>query len=135
MVNSHWLGSFPLSLVNFLPRGFSDHCPATTTLGVYRAKRFKPFQLFNYLLEHPNFMEIISEVWSCQIEGDPWYVLTSKLKRAKSALKRLNTSVGDLHNLVHLTRTNLYDFQQSLTPSSTFEQLLQEKRLIEGNQG
>lgn len=131
VVNDHWLSTFPMSLVNFMARGLSVHCPATTSLGINHERRFKNFQFFNHLIEHPNFKEAISEAWSVTYMGDPWYSLTRKLKRVKDSLKRLNSIVGDIHLRVQAARSALYDFQSSLPSPPSADQLSFQSSLVE----
>ncbi|XP_074361812.1 uncharacterized protein LOC141701995 [Apium graveolens] len=85
LINSAWHSSFPGSSANFLSRGLSDHCPAATSLGLDFKGGFKPFQFFNYLLEHPDFLKV------------------------------LNSVVGDIHLKVNEARTALSDFQNLMS--------------------
>lgn len=130
LVNSHWHNSFPLSLANFLPRGESDHCPAAVSFGLRHYQKPKPFQLFDFLLEHPDFISIVQEAWSHQFFGDPWYVVTSKLKLVKIGLKNLNKRHGNVHGAVDTSRTALFEFQAALPSLPSSDLLLEEKRLI-----
>lgn len=111
LVNDQWLLRFDMSRAQFLPRGLSDHNPAAVCLGLPRERIFKPFQIFQHLLDHPQFSEIVSDAWTDSVHGSPWYVLTTKLKRVKEGLKSLNGSFGNLHNKVNLSRQALLDFQ------------------------
>lgn len=129
LVNPSWLGSFALSHVKFLPRGLSDHCPVLVDLGTARNKLNKPFQIFNHIMAHPEFLNIVSSAWNTTVMGDPWYIVTSKLKRVKLALKQLNNNVGNLHNSVLLARNSLLQFQENLPSVPTPSQFDEEARL------
>lgn len=122
LVNSNWLTKFPLSLANFLQRGLSDHSPATVILGVSWKRIYKPFQFFNHLIDRSGFYNEIETAWGSTIGGDPWFILTSKLKLVKSAMIKLNKDSGNLHTNVETSRANLMHFQASMTANpSTFE--------------
>lgn len=130
MVNNSWLLNYDLSTANFLTRGFSDHCPAVIDLGVARTHNPKPFKCFDYLCDHPLFMSTVSSCWTTEVTGDPWYILTSKLKLVKAALKSLNHSIGDLHSRVNLNREVLASFQQNLQHPAPAELYAREQELI-----
>ncbi|XP_074355861.1 uncharacterized protein LOC141695520 [Apium graveolens] len=108
LVNAKWLSDFPLSYANFLPRGVSDHCPAA----------------------HPQFIPIVSEAWNCSIEGDPWWVLTNKLKRVEFALIRLNKDMGNVCTASRPAHNALLDFQNSLPQHPSLSQIENEALLI-----
>lgn len=130
LVNWAWHNSFPLSLPNFLPRGVSDYNPAAVSLGCPDHFRPKQFQFFHFMLDHPDFITTVQKAWEEHISGDPWYVVTSKLKKVKAALKLLNSRFGNIHATVDKSRAALYNFQSSLPTCPSPDQLLQEKTLI-----
>ena len=129
LVNDAWLSTFDFSMADFLPRGLSDHNPATVSLGISRETIKKPFQLFNHLLENDQFLSVVQSAWNNPIRGDKWYVLTTKLRLVKQALKEMNNSVGNLHVAVNSARNSLLSFQASLPPVPSREQRIDEGRL------
>lgn len=130
LVNEYWLENFDMSRAVFLPRGLSDHNPAAVTLGLHSDKIPKPFQVFNHLLELPDFIGVVKHAWEDNIEGDAWMVLTSKLKRVKMGLKELNTRNGNLNLKVEMARQNLLCFQSSMSPQSSQDVLAEEIKLM-----
>lgn len=67
-------------------------------------------------------MDVISEAWDQHVSGNPWYVLTIKMKKAKSALIKLNQNLDRLGYEVLLVKNDLLQFQSSLsTPHSEEE--------------
>lgn len=66
-----------------------------------------------------------------EVIEDPWFILTSKFKVLKQALKGLNHKVGNLHSLAKNTREALLNFQNQMPPSPSLEQFSEEKGLIE----
>ncbi|XP_017228236.1 uncharacterized protein LOC108203686 [Daucus carota subsp. sativus] len=129
LVNDNWLASFDLSQAIFLPRGLSDHSPAAVSLGLRRERIFKPFQIFQHLIEHPGFLQVVKDAWSIEVQGDPWFVLTSKLQGVKKGLKRLNSSTGDLQDNVNRARTELSLFQSNM-PSNPDRDCLSHELLL-----
>lgn len=126
LVNDKWLEVFDLSTASFLPRGLSDHSPAAVHLGVNQDRVYKPFQIFNHLIEHDQFLNVVAAAWEIEVTGNPWFILTTKLKNVKSALKSLNRVVGNLHQEVIKARDDLLNFQRSLSSSPSLLQREQE---------
>ncbi|XP_071722524.1 uncharacterized protein [Rutidosis leptorrhynchoides] len=52
--------------------------------------RRKPFKFFDFSIKHPEFNEIVSQVWDAPGVGVPMYKLVCKLKALKCRLKQLN---------------------------------------------
>lgn len=129
LINDTWMGAFPLSRAVFLPRGLSDHSPASVLMGLSREKLKKPFQVYQHILSAPTFLSTVEEVWSSPVFGDPWYVLTQKLKRVKQALVSLNKSRGDVHDRVSAARDALLQFQADMPLSPAPAQFLEEAKL------
>lgn len=129
LVNESWLVQFPASHCNFLPRGLSDHSPVLITEGFPAETVKKPFQVFKHIIDHAEFLSSVSEAWSCSVQGNPWFVLTTKLKRVKDKLKLLNKKCGNLRDAVNLARSALLAYQSNspLVPDNSY--LLEESRL------
>ena len=125
LVGTGWVDAFPLSTAQFLPRGLSDHSPALLHLGLHSERIFKPFQVFQHILEHRDFIKAVESAWADDVTGDPWFILTTKLKKVKLALKTLNNSCGNLHEAVISARRSLDVFQENLNgiPSADMCQL------------
>lgn len=130
LVNAAWLRCFASSSARFMARGFSDHNPSAVSLGTSLEIVFKPFQVFQHLIDHPAFNDLLSNVWSTSVSGSPWFILTSKLRLVKSELKKLNVEHGDLHNSVVSSRQSLLDFQQSMSSRSSHEDRDMELQLM-----
>lgn len=92
LVNCAWISSFPNSFSSFLAPDISDHCPCITDLSVELPKAgTKPFKFWNYLVKHPNFVEIVKEAWvSSGAPALDLRTLSWKLKSIKKDLKLLN---------------------------------------------
>lgn len=129
VVNSSWLSAFNLAHAHFGEKGLSDHCPVNIFMGIPREKIHRPFQFFQHLISAPGFMEAVNNARVCDFTGDPWYVLTSKLKRVKEALRNLNTAQGNLHNAVDIARTALLNFQASMPSQPSPAQFELERKL------
>lgn len=129
IVNGEWLQNFPMSMANFMARGLSDHSPAAVTIGLKHTCIKKPFQLFHYMLADPKFLTIVKEAWSRPVLGDPWYIVTMKLKWVKEGLKKLNKDSGNVHVAVIEARQALITFQDALPISPDSSQLQEENYL------
>lgn len=71
VVNAEWIANFDLSSAEFLPRGLSDHNPAIVKLWVQRERIFKPFQVFQHILDNTNFLTTVESAWLHPVIGDP----------------------------------------------------------------
>ncbi|XP_039052012.1 uncharacterized protein LOC120193638 [Hibiscus syriacus] len=91
LINPYWFTAFPLSFVEFLSPGVSDHCMAIVNLAKEsHLNRPKPFKFFNFWSDHPSFLNVVRNSWLPFSSGNPMSVLFTKLKRLKSALKQFN---------------------------------------------
>lgn len=61
--NFAWFDTFSDCIASFLPEGLSDHAAILVNTSVLSSNRKAPFKIFNHLLEHPYFMDILSSSW------------------------------------------------------------------------
>ncbi|XP_074374809.1 uncharacterized protein LOC141715233 [Apium graveolens] len=101
-------------MVDFMARGVSNHCPEVIKLNIPAEHRPTPFQFLSHLMEDPDYLTVVKEAWSVNIEGDLWFILTYKLRRVKFALKTLNEKVGHLSSLVNNAREAICFFQNQM---------------------
>ncbi|XP_021861971.2 uncharacterized protein [Spinacia oleracea] len=90
LANPVWQNVYKDAEVCFMSEGEFDHSPGLLTVYLRVASGRKPFRYFTMWKTAPTFNSIIQDVWSEQIIGSKMYVLVSKLKKIKSALKELN---------------------------------------------
>ncbi|XP_074327763.1 uncharacterized protein LOC141665679 [Apium graveolens] len=83
IVNGDWLVKYSMSKALVLPRGLSDHCPITVSIGLASTRLRKPFQFFLHLVDDPNFLQVVQEAWLEEVTGDPWFILTMKIKKVR----------------------------------------------------
>lgn len=129
LVNGAWMVNFNMSKALILPRGISDHCPVAVSISHEYSGGRKPFQFFLHLLSSPDFLKVVSEAWQEEIVGDPWYILTTKLRIAKMGLRKLNDYTGNLHSAVQEARNALLDFQMAMPISPSVQQFEAEAKL------
>lgn len=89
LVNAKWSLDLSYSEASFLAPGISDHSPMVVKI-LNPSHRRKPFKFFDFWMKHPEFNEIVSQVWNAPGNGVPMYKLVSKLKDLKCRLKQLN---------------------------------------------
>ncbi|XP_056691786.1 uncharacterized protein [Spinacia oleracea] len=90
LANPAWHDVYTDAEVCFMSEGEFDHSPGLLTLYPRVAGGKKLFRYYTMWKTAPNFNAIIQDVWSEQINGSKMYVLVSKLKKIKLALKELN---------------------------------------------
>lgn len=81
------------------------------------------------MLEAPEILDVVKEAWREEVIGDPWYVLTIKLKKVKESMRRLNTSKSNLHFAVEDDRNALLDFQLAMPSLPSEQQFKDESKL------
>lgn len=73
----------------------------------------------------------MSKAWDVEVSGNPWYVVTTKLKKVKVAMRNLNRVSGNLTVQVNEARNALNNYQGSMPLALSRDQLLEEERLIQ----
>ena len=69
-------------------------------------------------MDYPDFLEVVSQVWSKSFVGSPQFILSQKLKVLKVSLKYLNKQqFSNLSHRVENARDKLFTFQRLLTLS------------------
>jgi hypothetical protein len=63
LVNEYWMSLFGRTIVEFLPGGISDHSPALIFVGIMQSFGPKPFEFFNYWLDHEGFLNWVDNGW------------------------------------------------------------------------
>ena len=106
-MNGNWLTSLSSSFGITLPCGLSDHSPIGINLGLRTEKIYKPFQFFNHLIQHKEFLTEVYSAGNFNVIGNPWFVLTTKIKRVKEAMRKLNSRSGNVHSNVFNARNAL----------------------------
>ncbi|KAH7845388.1 hypothetical protein Vadar_001417 [Vaccinium darrowii] len=91
LVNDSWNSLYPHSSAFFPIPGVSDHSPGIVHLTPPPKKGSRPFKFFDFLAEHPQFLNIVQKVWRVIIIGNPMYCIVEKLRNLQADLKTLNT--------------------------------------------
>lgn len=115
LVNECWIKDFCWSNAHFLNPRVSDHCTAVVYLSATSPPRKRPFRFFNFLADHPKFIETVQQVWRKVILGNPMYCVCEKLKHLQEGLKKLNTDeYSDLSARVASLKLQLETIQRDL---------------------
>ncbi|XP_020249670.1 uncharacterized protein LOC109827119 [Asparagus officinalis] len=85
--NSKLIDLFPQVFTEYKNTSSSDHTPAIIHLQPNVNSGPKPFKFFNYWMKCQGFSDVIKTAWGKQFTGSPMFILVSKLKELKSALK------------------------------------------------
>ena len=116
--NECCLDVFPNVLTEVLHPRLSDHCPLVTSLNFrpdLGRSKYYPFKFFNFLADHPAFLELVKDAWKSGVYDTPMYRLTHKLKTVKAILKSFNFhSFAKLRERVVDTRETLNQAQSAL---------------------
>ncbi|XP_026457292.1 uncharacterized protein LOC113358007 [Papaver somniferum] len=86
LANIEWTSVFTQSKDDFLAPGISDHSSMVVSVYEKRLHGPPPFRFFNYLTNEPDFLDIVRSVWEEKVNGNPMFILVSKLKKVKKRL-------------------------------------------------
>ncbi|KAJ9555234.1 hypothetical protein OSB04_009848 [Centaurea solstitialis] len=111
--------------VRFLPRGVSDHSPGLLSFGGDIRKVVAGFRFDNFVVQHPNFNQLVAEAWHLPTVGSFMYKLMCKLKALKKPMRQLRARYGDISKRVVFLKTELDIIQTSLD-SDPGNKMLQE---------
>lgn len=92
----------------------SDHCPAVIKFPDHTVKKPKPFRFSNYIVERPNFIEVVKDEWCKGGETNTLGQCMGKLKRLKKTMKQMNWQNGDLFERVKNLKIELRNAQQMI---------------------
>lgn len=72
-----------------MPKGSSDHPPCFGQNLRCRMDGPRPFRYCDMWRTHPEYLQIVRDVWKISIYGRPMFILVKKLKQVKLSLRRL----------------------------------------------
>ncbi|XP_074289061.1 uncharacterized protein LOC141614202 [Silene latifolia] len=130
LINDDWINMFPESVANFLPEGLFDHCPCLINFELQMVRRSAAFKYFNMWALAKNFEEVVSTVWSKEVNGTPMFRVVTRLKKLKGELKKLNKEqFSDIENLTNVAELALKEAQTKLIMDPLNEEMCQAERL------
>lgn len=59
--NDEWWRKFYKGYVLYALPGLFDHCPLVVKMSHGNIRGGRPFRVFNYMVEHPRFMEVVEK--------------------------------------------------------------------------
>ncbi|XP_074346869.1 uncharacterized protein LOC141685677 [Apium graveolens] len=130
VANSAWFNIYTEGNVFVKRRGIMDHNPLLFEEPIQLQKFGKPFQFFNFMIEIPGFLDLVSTAWSIHCTGSHVAQFSARLKHTKLLLRKFNKDHGNIHSNVQTARVNLEHLQASLSSSVDNDKLNEEKNLI-----
>lgn len=134
LVNDEWFFEFPSSVACFGSPEFSDHAVISITLDLASARAKKPFRFYNFIIQSPDFLDLICNAWfSINVTGSAMYRVSRKLKLLKQYIKEFSKqnysgiekrTAQALENLVNAQNIMLAD--PSTTNAATELQAMKE---------
>ncbi|KAK1379279.1 hypothetical protein POM88_026023 [Heracleum sosnowskyi] len=114
--------------VLFTPGGLSDHSAAILNFQNRIGAQNKPFQFYNYWLDHPDFHNIVDDVWQTPVRGNPMFVLHSKLNMVKKKLVTLKRNVGSIASEIKEVREQLAAVQEKIQNCSSDQEIFESEK-------
>ncbi|XP_042950383.1 uncharacterized protein LOC122282502 [Carya illinoinensis] len=94
LVDQHFLGAFPDSVMRYLPRTSSDHAPMVISfVKCFEGYGPAPFRFQQMWVDHVDFDRCVREAWDQDDAGCALRKMVAKLKRVRVALKAWNKVV------------------------------------------
>lgn len=98
-----------------ISHGISDHAYALVQFGEYKKPKLS-FKLCEMWKLHPQFMDLVKEAWSVDVNGVPMFRLVNNLKSVKAKLKGLHRGTfSDLQGRIDEVRKELEQARTSLS--------------------
>ncbi|XP_074356140.1 uncharacterized protein LOC141695827 [Apium graveolens] len=91
---------------------------------------FTESQFFNFMIDIPGFLDLVSRSWSLACSGSPIHQFNLKLKHTKLALRELNKNHGILQTNVQAFRSKLEDVHLALLSNPFDENLINTERSL-----
>ncbi|KAM7528458.1 hypothetical protein LguiB_031868 [Lonicera macranthoides] len=116
--NESWLQEFPNVEAAIMVGGVLDHAPIIVTIAYSNRKGNKPFRFFDFWMRNMNFADIVRQSWCLPSDGFPMFQVTTKLRRLKFELKKLNKRCySNISVHTREAREDLHSYQRSLQNS------------------
>ena len=113
--NQQSIGFWDAISCSTLSKCHSDHYPILLVLAKGAPARARPFRFLSVWLEHPDCRRLVTETWKEPVVGCPMFILKSKLKRVKLALRSWNWEVfGNIHEGVRSSWQSLDSIQREI---------------------
>jgi hypothetical protein len=120
----------PLNILSqIVPWGISDHRPIALSFDKVENLGPIPFKFNPIWMDSPDFLPLISSVWSIWVDGTPVYIWEQKLKKDKQAIKDwVKVSSHNTRGEIERYKKKLEDTQEEMD-SNTIQNrhLVQEK--------
>ncbi|XP_073368012.1 uncharacterized protein [Aegilops tauschii subsp. strangulata] len=95
-----WTNKYPSTFAIPLAKTVSDHVPIKIQIES-SIPRANIFRFENFWLEHHQFKEVVSSIWSQEVEAsDSAKVIATKFKRPRKGLKNWAKNLSDLRKII-----------------------------------
>ncbi|XP_021851602.2 uncharacterized protein [Spinacia oleracea] len=127
--NPDWHSKYVDSIVEYLNPGLSDHTPLIMRYKVNMHQGGRPFNFFNYMAYHKDFLKIVQERWQAEVQGTAMFRIWSTLKGIKAGLKTLHQQeFAGLEERIETMRADLNLIQSQLAIDHTDSQLQDDEK-------
>ncbi|XP_021859668.1 uncharacterized protein [Spinacia oleracea] len=125
--NSCWHGTYSDVVVDYMNPGLSDHTPLVMNYKVNMKKGGRPFKFFNYMADHPQFLQAVQKGWEKNQTTSTMQNVWSKLKAVKVEHKALHKQeFAQLETNIEKCRRDL-EMAQSISIANPDDSVAQEK--------
>lgn len=118
-----WTNNYPNTMAMPLTKPASDHSPYVISIGTAIPKSCI-FRFENFWLTHPNFLEVVHNIWSQKVpEQDSAKLITAKFKRLNKGLKIWAKNHSNLAGIIRVANEFIFmwDFFEEYRPLDEVE--------------
>lgn len=129
LANADWFTTFSESYAMVKHKGIMDHNPMILYVPMTLDAYHKAFQFFTYMIDIPEFLDVVKKAWEPIWYGHPMSILCKRLQQVKRDLVVLNRKKGNVHDNVLTARENLKSIQSNLIQDPLSPSLLQQEKM------
>ncbi|XP_019263452.1 PREDICTED: uncharacterized protein LOC109241192 [Nicotiana attenuata] len=136
IVNAEWMTTMNQMEVVVMEPFISDHTPLCLQFEEINAEGPKPYRFYNYVAEHPDFLQVVDKAWSTVTRGEGMERIWQKLKAVNIELKKMHTEeFKKVRETVRTIRKQLQETQEKMQdpnhPTDLFDTEKELRRKLE----
>ncbi|XP_059277625.1 uncharacterized protein LOC132031709 [Lycium ferocissimum] len=122
LINEEWFDLFNDTKVTHLSRTGSDHAPLLVNIEKVRVDTVKYFKFLNIWCNHKDFIDIVKDAWTINIQGSAIWKLHNKMKAVATKLSTWSRETfGDIFKDAKEAERLVTELEKKLTENNNEE--------------
>ncbi|XP_019229272.1 PREDICTED: uncharacterized protein LOC109210327 [Nicotiana attenuata] len=131
LVNANWMLTMPSLKIQVLEPSVSDHSPLKLMVTQIQRKKNRPFRFFNCIVDHPQFIQHVEQVWSVDGTKGMMQEVCDKLKRVKEVIKGINIQhYQGVEDRIKEARKELQIVQEKMSDRMQQPELIEKEKTL-----